>query len=285
MDVLNKLLCSVCKQDKDVIHFSKLNKITRGYSYYCKECKKIIDTKYRTDNREEIRKKDREKYPLRRDKNIIYYNTNKEKIAQRSKNYRSKPNVWLRIKEKKQEYNKKNREKILQYRRQYRQIPKKRDRINFLKLREYHENIVENLCRKISSSIRSSLKNTKNGNAWTNLVNYTVNNLKDHLASTIPRGYAWQDFLNGTLHIEHIIPKRAFFFQSYSDDGFKLCWELNNLRLEIKEKNISKLDKLPDGSYARNLKNKISTRHQYLFWKIMWLQNENLKNGIIDYCI
>ncbi len=46
--------------------------------------------------------------------------------------------------------------------------------------------------------------------------------------------------MNGALHIDHIIPIRAFTFNKPEDKEFKQCWSLWNLRLLTKEKNLKK---------------------------------------------
>lgn len=63
------------------------------------------------------------------------------------------------------------------------------------------------------------------------MVGYTAEELEKHLLSTMPDGYTWDDFLNGELHIDHIIPVTAFNYTSPDHIDFKRCWGLENLRL------------------------------------------------------
>lgn len=106
-------------------------------------------------------------------------------------------------------------------------------------------NLRYRLNKRISDGIYHSLKSgIKNGRSWVSLVDYNIEQLKRHLKSTMPSNYAWQDFLNGDLHIDHIIPVSLFNFNSSENFDFKRCWALDNLRLLEKSENHKKSDKL-----------------------------------------
>ncbi len=92
--------------------------------------------------------------------------------------------------------------------------------------------------------MRHPLKGNKNGRHWEDLVGYNLEKLKTHLENTMPEGYTWQDFMNGKLHIDHIIPISAFNFDKPEHIDFRKCWNLNNLRLLPAKDNLSKNDKL-----------------------------------------
>lgn len=123
--------------------------------------------------------------------------------------------------------------------------------------RKYYKvknNLKLNLNHRISNLVLFSLKNgSKNGRTWQSLVPYNLIQLKNHLKNTMPIGYTWQDFLNGDLHIDHIIPIDTFDFDKPEDLEFKKCWALDNLRLLPKFENISKHNKIIK-SYQTNLK-------------------------------
>lgn len=101
-----------------------------------------------------------------------------------------------------------------------------------------------NLNGRISNVIRSSLKNNRNGRHWEDLVDYTLDDLIKRLKKTMPKNYAWQDFLEGKLHLDHVIPKNAFNFTKLEHADFKKCWALKNLRLLPARENIKKGSKL-----------------------------------------
>ena len=101
-----------------------------------------------------------------------------------------------------------------------------------------------NLDNKISSKIRRSLKGKKNYKKWETLVGYTKVDLIKRLKYTLPQGYTWQDFLDGKLHIDHIIPISAFNYNTSDNPDFKRCWALTNLRLLTEKENRIKGNKL-----------------------------------------
>lgn len=102
----------------------------------------------------------------------------------------------------------------------------------------------QDLNSKTRLAIRSALKNGKAGQAWEKIVGYTLPMLMKRLKRTIPPTYAWDDFLAGRLHIDHIIPISVFNFQLATDLDFRRCWALNNLRLLPAEANWRKHAKL-----------------------------------------
>ena len=97
------------------------------------------------------------------------------------------------------------------------------------------------LNKNISRSILASLRTSKNGRHWEELVGYTINELKEHLERLFKSGMTWENY--GKWHIDHIIPKSKFNFVTPEDLDFKKCWALKNLQpLEAKQ-NMSKGNK------------------------------------------
>ena len=117
------------------------------------------------------------------------------------------------------------------YDNQYRKDRRKRD-ANF------------NLNHKMRVVIGRALKGNKSGRKWETLVGYSLNDLLKRLNETMPKGYTWQDFLEGKLHIDHKIPKSVFNFTKPEHIDFKRCWALNNLQLLPARENMVKHDKL-----------------------------------------
>jgi 5-methylcytosine-specific restriction endonuclease McrA len=200
-----------------------------------------------------------------------YRQKNKGRIAEYSKQWRLKNSIYMKeylknySPEKKKESNKqwyeKNREKILERQRQnYHNNPEKereRRKRKYWKHKgernEYRNQWIKdkrkidlkfNLNIKMSSAIHNSLKGNKNGRHWETLVGYTLNDLIKHLKKAMPEGYNWQDFLEGKLHIDHIIPKSIFNFDSPEQIDFQRCWTLENLRLLPARENLRKHNKL-----------------------------------------
>jgi len=214
--------------------------------YYIKNKEKILkyDKEYRTKNRNKILKYKKQ-----------YREENKDLICQRGKQYREENKD--KIREGRKRYYKKNKEYMLnknkkwhienkEYRKQYRKE-------NRTKIKKYLNQWRNNrdifdlkyvLNRRIRSSIRKSLKKNKGGKHWEDLVPYNFTQLKNYLQKTLPKNYTWQDYLEGKLQIDHIIPIRTFEFKTPEDEEFRECWSLYNLRLLPTEENRIKKDKI-----------------------------------------
>lgn len=175
-----------------------------------------------------------------------YYQENKEKYSEYYRQYyqKNKDEIINRVKE----YYKDNKEKIKKYIRCYRinnpdkekvwrrkEYENNKDKRKILN-REYHVKYF----KKIGHAILKSLKGNKNGHHWETLVNFTLNDLIKHLKETMPNGYSWEDYLNGKLHLDHILPIRLFQYNTPDDEEFKQCWSLYNLQLLPAKENLSK---------------------------------------------
>ncbi len=158
-------------------------------------------------NRKEYDKKYREDNPVKnREKQKRYYDKNREKIRERKKRWERNNSEHLKNK--------------------------------------YKTNLKFNLNCRIVRAVSKSLKGNKAGRHWEDLVGYNLKDLIKRLKQTMPGGYTWQDYLEGKLHVDHIIPKSVFNFTESEHIDFKRCWALKNLRLLPARKNISKGNKL-----------------------------------------
>ena len=173
-----------------------------------------------------------------------YYIKNKEKLLKGKKEYFKK---WYienreRLLNKSKEYYINNREKKLEKNKIWRKN-------NPEYIKEYYKNkyrtdIKYGINHKMRKAIGESLKGNKNGRHWEDLVGYTLNDLIKRLKGTLPKGYTWQDYLEGKLHIDHIIPKSIFNFDNSNQINFKRCWALENLQLLPASENLIKNNKL-----------------------------------------
>ena len=109
---------------------------------------------------------------------------------------------------------------------------------------KYKNDMKYKINRRISSLIWYSLKGNKNGRHWEDLVGYTLKDLVKRLKKTIPKDYTWQDYLEGKLHIDHIIPISAYNFNQIGQIDFQRCWALSNLQLLSAKENLIKSNKL-----------------------------------------
>lgn len=100
------------------------------------------------------------------------------------------------------------------------------------------------LSNRMSCLMYYDLRKNKNGKTWQDLVPYDYKQAKRRLKSTMPIGFCWQDFLDGKLHIDHIIPRSVFNFTKPEHIDFQRCWALSNLQLLPAKENLSKHNKL-----------------------------------------
>jgi hypothetical protein len=209
--------------------------------------KKSYQKEWRKNNPEKVKyyekhRKERKQYMKEYSKK--YYSENKIQHLEKMKEY------VLRNKKKVEAYKRKwckdNSERIVKKVKVWReQNPEKyKKHSKEYTSRLYHTDLKYNINYRMAIAIGISLKGNKNGKHWEALVGYSMLDLKRHLQKTMPKGYTWQDYINGELHIDHIIPKNAFEFTKPEDINFKRCWALGNLRLLPAKENIRKSNKI-----------------------------------------
>jgi len=99
---------------------------------------------------------------------------------------------------------------------------------------------------RMGCAIRKALRANKAGRTWESLVGYSVLDLQVHLQSKFTPGMTWERFLKGEIHIDHIIPKSRFHYETSNDPEFKVCWGLANLQPLWARENLLKGAKLPE---------------------------------------
>jgi hypothetical protein len=86
----------------------------------------------------------------------------------------------------------------------------------------------EKLNRAVRAGVNSSLKGTKNGRKWQELVGYSLQELVEHIERLWLPGMNWDNY--GIWHLDHKVPLAAFSFDSPEDPMFRVCWGLANLQ-------------------------------------------------------
>ena len=200
----------------------------------CEGCAKLQDSaikkKWIKDNIEKAKKSYTLSNSKRKDLNKKWYQDNKERISKDNKK-KYKDNRDYIIK-RVREYAKNNPDKI---RKQSTDYGKKR------RARDPQFKLNGNL----SHAVREHLRHkgiSKNRRRWETLVGYTKQALMKHLENLFTDGMNWDNY--GKWHIDHIIPKRFFKFNSTDDVEFKMCWRLENLQPLWALDNLKKSGKL-----------------------------------------
>lgn len=240
--------CSSCKNKKLDSEFSSSQYKKSGG--ICRPCNTAKMKIYRDNNLEKINNYNKiayQKYQKKiKQRKIEYYKNNKEKIINKNKNY------YLRNKYKKSIYSKKyyqkNKCKILQKIKDY--YRNNKSKINalanmYLK-RKRQLNIGFRLRCAVSANINFYLKNnnsSKKNISCLKYLNYSIDVLKLHLQNQFEPWMNWNnygkynsrlwndnDVSTWTWQIDHIVPQSKLPYTKMTDNNFKKCWSLNNLR-------------------------------------------------------
>ena len=146
---------------------------------------------------------------LHEDNRIRYYNNHKKYLANARKQHHKRKS-WY--------YKQWRESRPIEARRKYWQ----RDKLRIQKSpkRRIHH--------RMSTALYLSLKDKKNGKSWEDILGYSTDDLIKHIESMFADGMTWNNM--GQWHIDHIIPKSFFEFNSTEDVEFRYCWSLENLR-------------------------------------------------------
>jgi len=221
--------CSRCKEIKPMSEFYKRLSRKSGLMSHCKDCNKKKVSEWYRQNLEYCKEHYKE-----------YYEINKTKILERSKKYHQQNLKYC--KERNRKYYKINKTKIQKQKCEYNRIYQREKR---------QKNPQFRLNNNMAVAIWRALKDNKADRCWENLVEYTINDLEQHLESLFVKGMSWDNY--GKWHIDHKIPISAFNFDKPEHLDFKKCWALNNLQPLWARDNISKSNNL-NKSFQPSLK-------------------------------
>lgn len=90
----------------------------------------------------------------------------------------------------------------------------------------------------IGDCIRVAINNNGKSNRVERELGYTIEELCTHLERQFIKGMSWDALKAGDIHIDHIVPQRAFNLQD--DEEWKACWSLTNLRPCWAKENLRK---------------------------------------------
>lgn len=216
-------VCSTCKQELPLEQFSRHIRMKDGVRARCKGCEAkrsaVYDkTKQGKSRFERFRKTEKAEAIRQR-----YQGSPKQKACKKRHEktpkckatrdaYRASPEGAAKTKATNQKHKKTERHRITTH--LYNQ---KRSKIAGVRLDA-----------AIRSGIWLGLKGKKNGRKWESLAGYTLKELMDHIENLFQPGMTWDNY--GTWHLDHVIPRVAFFYTEAEDNDFKRCWALDNLQ-------------------------------------------------------
>ena len=201
-------ICLVWKNEKENFHFRKDNNTFRSE---CILCKRLHKNKYDSSRRNENNQKQK-----------IRYEKDKQKILIQQKKYAN-----LHSEERKKYYLSWQQRKLIS------------DPAFKLK---------KNASRQVSKTIAKSGA-SKNNLSILKHVSWNPEQLKAHIENLWEPWMNWNNYGPAKLgekrwNIDHIIPQAALPYVSMTDENFKKCWSLENLRPLEAIANIIKKDKI-----------------------------------------
>jgi hypothetical protein len=243
-------ICNICKSSLPKSEFNRKASNNDRLDSACRSCRKKYMAKYRKDNKNNIRqsqkkyeskdstKEKKRQYQLDNSEKIADYQkqyniNNKERLNQYHKDrYKNNPEWWYN-------YRKINRVSIAEYNKEYRDLHRK-------EITEYnkhrHNTIPEvRLRNNISNLVAYSLNYNKESKTFFDLVDFTLQELQEHLNLQFVRGMSWNNY-GSEWHLDHIRPIASFSITSTECQDFKNCWTLFNLQPLWADLNIAKND-------------------------------------------
>ena len=235
----------------------------KGVTYTCKNCGTIFvppdhperpriycstECRYIYERAHSTRKTDKEYY----DKHFSIPG-NREKKREMDRKYQAKNKEKLRVKAKK--YYLANKSEIIKKQQKYASVNKEKkkayDLANKATIRKNHakwcakqrkENPAYRLHDNITSQLGHVLSTGKGGRRTSEILGYSMDDLKKRLESKFTAGMTWDNY--GEWHIDHIVPVSVHNFKTSDDIDFKKCWALKNLQPLWASENILKRAKL-----------------------------------------
>lgn len=209
-------VCAKCGEVKNHSSFYRHNKGGAGLTGSCMECVRDHVSAYNAANREV----QRVKAAMRRENNPGYYSQHKDEFRARSYKWK------------------------LENPERSREIGRDASRRKLATPRGRLDN-------SISSGVYASLRGLKSGRSTYELLGYTLDQLIAHIGAMLSDGMTWENY--GLWHIDHIIPKSAFKYESADAPAFKAAWALNNLQPLWATENQKKHARLDHPSQALGL--------------------------------
>ena len=230
---LNSLrkVCIVCDKKRAIEYRSKhKNQILEYSKKYFKLNKEAVK-EYQKNNKEKIKINTQKWQHNNKEYFKKYREKNEEKIKAYSLKY-SKEN-----KEKIKEYNEKNIEKIRENKRRYQE--KNKTNINYI------------IKKRLRERVRVLLKKQSRNKHTIELLGCDIDIFKTYFKNKFINGMTWDKFMNGEIHIDHIIP--CCKFNLINENQQNQCFHYRNLQPLWAKDNLSKGGELIESKAQLNL--------------------------------
>lgn len=198
----------------------------------CVECSRIKALSRYHDNQEASNEKAKEWHRQKYATDDVF----RQRCKDYQKEYRSNPDNAEKIR---------LRQKTRLESRTPEQVEEDREYARLYQLERCRNSPKARIDRSMSGGIYKSItEGSKARRSWESLVGYTAAELMAHLERQFLPGMTWGNYGRGGWHIDHVIPRSAFNYETPEDIDFKRCWALENLQPLWEFDNLSKGAKL-----------------------------------------
>jgi hypothetical protein len=133
-------------------------------------------------------------------------------------------------------YTKNNSEKIKERNKKYYDKIKTTKKYSYKKWSDVSDNI--KLANRIRCRVRNTLKGRIKSKPTLEMVGLNIEEFKNHIISTFTEGMTWELFMEGKIHIDHIIPCCNFNLDNKMEQ--EKCFHYTNLQPLWAKDNLSK---------------------------------------------
>lgn len=241
-------VCTKCEVRKPatLATFRAHKRGIHGLHSICRSCDSAAAIAKRSAETPEARQKRRETAKIKARTRRKASPGRRPAVSDKAKAYRktaSKSQYWKdpdRARDLARKSAAKNRDAVVERTRKWRKAnPEKQKAIEARNRTTRRSNPQVRLHEAIGLQVWLGLKGKKGGQSWLTMVNYSLADLARHLERQFLPGMTWDNY-GPTWHVDHIVPKASFSFQSAADEGFRACWALTNLRPLWSIENIRK---------------------------------------------
>ena len=199
--------CNKCQTLKSVAEFSKSKTTSYGLTPQCKSCNALRGRKWATQNKEKrnIRQKAARDFKL----------ANPEVYGEQNEATRLKNIATAKAR---RERRKITEPEILKAERYALFLKSKGTILANLRHRR-RTDLSFRIGRNMGNRLYAALKRYKNSKSWNHFLDYSMDDLKAHLASSFTEGMTWENY--GEWHIDHIRPVCSFDFTKDTDETIK----------------------------------------------------------------
>lgn len=94
----------------------------------------------------------------------------------------------------------------------------------------------------IAEVMRGAIKRNGRSLKVERLLGYSIEDLKEHIERQFHKRMSWRAFLQGRIHIDHIVPQSSYNLSN--PEEWRACWALSNLRPLWASDNLRKRDRV-----------------------------------------